>query len=190
MEGVKTINIIRNAADFIEECIEDDHEENRTLLEGVFRRIESLYEVPEIQIERMPLHALLNEAYTNAVSAMEGRDLTIEKTFGNEVELNMDISVLRKIFDGLLKNAIENTPDQGMIKIVTITRGDEIQIDFRDHGVGIDPENHEMFFGGFFHTQDTEDYSSGRPYGFNAGGSGSDLLRMKVFSESLRNSAK
>jgi hypothetical protein len=40
-----------------------------------------------------------------------------------------------------------------------------------------------MIFGGFFHTQDTELYSSKRPYKFNAGGSGSDLLRTKSFSE-------
>jgi hypothetical protein len=38
-------------------------------------------------------------------------------------------------------------------------------------------------FEGFFSTQETMDYSSGRPYSFNAGGKGADLLRMKVFSE-------
>ena len=36
---------------------------------------------------------------------------------------------------------------------------------------------------GFFHTQDTMDYSTKKPYQFNAGGTGSDLLRTKVFSE-------
>jgi len=40
-----------------------------------------------------------------------------------------------------------------------------------------------MIFGGFFHTQETELYSSRRPYEFNAGGSGSDLLRTRAFSE-------
>ena len=34
-----------------------------------------------------------------------------------------------------------------------------------------------------FHTQDTDLYSSKRHYEFNAGGSGSDLLRLKSFSE-------
>jgi hypothetical protein len=42
-----------------------------------------------------------------------------------------------------------------------------------------------MIFGGFFHTQETEFYSSKTPYEFNAGGSGSDLLRIKTFSERL-----
>ena len=33
------------------------------------------------------------------------------------------------------------------------------------------------------HVQDTEDYSTGRPYSFNAGGKGVDLLRIRMFSE-------
>ena len=40
-----------------------------------------------------------------------------------------------------------------------------------------------QIFGGFFHTQNTEAYSSKQPYAFNAGGYGSDLLRIKTFSE-------
>jgi hypothetical protein len=40
-----------------------------------------------------------------------------------------------------------------------------------------------MIFGGFFHTQDTMAYSSKRPYEFNAGGTGSDLLRIRALSE-------
>jgi signal transduction histidine kinase len=52
-----------------------------------------------------------------------------------------------------------------------------------DYGVGITPENQKMIFGGFFHTQGTALYSSKSPYQFNAGGSGTDLLRIKIFSE-------
>jgi len=50
-------------------------------------------------------------------------------------------------------------------------------------GVAVTPENQQMIFGGFFHTLETNFYSSKRPYEFNAGGSGSDLLRTKCFSE-------
>ncbi|MCK5165269.1 MAG: histidine kinase, partial [Desulfobacula sp.] len=38
-------------------------------------------------------------------------------------------------------------------------------------------------FEGFFSTQETMNYSSKRPFDFNAGGKGADLLRMKIFSE-------
>ena len=38
-------------------------------------------------------------------------------------------------------------------------------------------------FEGFFTDRDIHAYSSRRPFDFNAGGKGSDLLRMKIFSE-------
>jgi hypothetical protein len=52
-----------------------------------------------------------------------------------------------------------------------------------DFGVGITEENQWRIFEGFFATQETMDYSSKRPFDFNAGGKGADLLRMKIFSE-------
>lgn len=52
-----------------------------------------------------------------------------------------------------------------------------------DYGVGITEESQERIFEGFFSTQRTMDYSSKRPFDFNAGGKGADLLRMKIFSE-------
>jgi signal transduction histidine kinase len=73
--------------------------------------------------------------------------------------------------------------DEGIIEINARLEDDEICIAFQDYGVGITPQNQKLIFGGFFHTQDTNLYSSKKPYEFNAGGSGSDLLRTKVFSE-------
>jgi len=52
-----------------------------------------------------------------------------------------------------------------------------------DFGVGIIEESQRRIFEGFFTTQDAMVYSSKRPYDFNAGGKGADLLRMKIFSE-------
>ena len=56
-------------------------------------------------------------------------------------------------------------------------------MEVRDFGVGITKENQTRIFEGFFTTQETMDYSSKKPYDFNAGGKGADLLRMKIFSE-------
>lgn len=52
-----------------------------------------------------------------------------------------------------------------------------------DYGVGITPGNQRRIFEGFFVARDTRAYSSKRPFDFNAGGKGADLLRMKIFSE-------
>lgn len=91
--------------------------------------------------------------------------------------------VLQKCFDGLLKNAIENTPDEGRVEILVGKRGSGTLLEVRDYGVGITAENQIRIFEGFFTTRETMDYSSKKPYDFNAGGKGADLLRMKIFSE-------
>ena len=59
----------------------------------------------------------------------------------------------------------------------------QITIDVCDHGTGITGANQKNIFGGFFHTLDTNFYTSKKPYDFNAGGAGLDLLRMKIFAE-------
>jgi hypothetical protein len=58
-----------------------------------------------------------------------------------------------------------------------------VELLVRDYGVGITEENKRRIFEGFFSTQETSDYSSKKPFDFNAGGRGADLLRMKIFSE-------
>jgi hypothetical protein len=95
----------------------------------------------------------------------------------------MDERVLRKVCGGILRNAIENTPDEGIIEVRSKKDNESLVVEFIDYGVGISPQNQRMIFGGFFHTQDTNRYSSKARYDFNAGGWGTDLLRAKVLSE-------
>ncbi|MBC2705852.1 GAF domain-containing protein [Desulfobacula sp.] len=90
---------------------------------------------------------------------------------------------LRKTVDGLIRNAIENTPDGGKIEIFTHQKDKGVEFVVKDHGIGLTEEAQKRIFEGFFSTQDILDYSSKRPFDFNAGGKGADLLRMKIFSE-------
>ena len=80
--------------------------------------------------------------------------------------------ILEEILEGLLKNAIENTPDEGVIAVSFEKTDHEVLLKVEDFGVGITEENQKLIFGGLFHTQETDLYSSGRPYDFNAGGKG------------------
>ena len=91
--------------------------------------------------------------------------------------------VLQKVVDGLLRNAIENTPDEGKVEVAVRKKGEGALLVVRDYGVGIPEEAQKRIFEGFFTTRDMMAYSSKRPFDFNAGGKGADLLRMKIFSE-------
>ena len=86
---------------------------------------------------------------------------------------------------GLLKNAIENTPDQGRIDVNASKTTKGILFQVHDFGVGIEPDDQKRIFEGFFTTQETLLYSTKTPFEFNAGGKGADLLRMKLFSDRL-----
>jgi hypothetical protein len=90
---------------------------------------------------------------------------------------------LEKLVVGLIKNAIENTPDEGRIVVKVKKRDGAVAFTVHDFGVGIVEEHRKRIFEGFFPTQDTDEYSSKKPYDFNAGGKGADLLRLKIFSE-------
>jgi signal transduction histidine kinase len=114
---------------------------------------------------------------------MKGRQLEIVEKVEKGIWVEMDPKILKKVCEGFLKNAIENTPDEGKIEIELRNEDNLAKLYFHDFGMGITPENQKLIFSGFFHTQDTDRYASKKPYLFNAGGAGSDLLRARVLSE-------
>ncbi|MCF6247040.1 MAG: PAS domain S-box protein [Desulfobacula sp.] len=91
--------------------------------------------------------------------------------------------ILEKIMAGVVKNAIENTPDNGRIDVTIKHKDSGILFCVHDFGVGIEQDAQKRIFEGFFATQETLAYSTKTPFAFNAGGKGADLLRMKIFSD-------
>jgi len=111
------------------------------------------------------------------------RDIHFHLEGGKELSVLMDPEILDGVLEGLLRNAIENTPDEGMIRVLLEQKGERLLLKVQDFGIGITEENQRYLFDGLFHTQETELYTSKRPYDFNAGGKGLDLLRMKVYGQ-------
>ena len=93
--------------------------------------------------------------------------------------------VLDKIVEGLVRNAVENTPDGG--RIIVAVREGKIgpELEINDNGVGITAENQRLIFDNYFTAYETMQYSSRKPYDFGAGGKGFDLLRMRIFCGAL-----
>jgi len=177
------INIIEDAASFIQELKGEYDNQYDEILGLISERIESIYRIEEICIKEILLDKLLYDVCREANLAMPERNVKIISSFEKGIIVKTDKNILNTVCCSLLKNAIENTPDEGKIEITAKTVNGETIIDFHDYGVGITLENQKIIFGGFFHTHDTRLYSSKKPYEFNAGGSGADLLRIKVFSE-------
>ncbi len=96
--------------------------------------------------------------------------------------LTLPEEILKKTLTGLIKNAVENTPDHGRIDISVLNQDEGILTRVHDFGVGIEADDQKRIFEGLFTTQETLLYSTKTPFAFNAGGKGADLLRMKIFS--------
>jgi two-component system nitrogen regulation response regulator GlnG len=111
------------------------------------------------------------------------RDIHFQLEAATDLSVLMDPGILEEILEGLLKNAIENTPDEGMIRLLIEENEKRPNLKVQDFGIGITEENLRYIFDGLFPTQETDLYMSKNPFDFNAGGKGLDLLRMKAYGQ-------
>jgi PAS domain S-box-containing protein len=111
------------------------------------------------------------------------RTIHFETEGENNLFVQLDPTVLASVIEGLLKNAVENTPDGGVIRVVAERKNEEILLHVTDYGVGITAGNMQYLFDGLFHTKETDLYTSKSPFEFDAGGKGLDLLRMKIYGK-------
>jgi signal transduction histidine kinase len=182
-EKPRMLSIIEDAVDVLKE-LEDGNAGQYEKALGVIRnRIESIFAFEAPRVERIRVTDLIDEIINEELADGRRDYPQIRVDVETDPFLNADRRMLRTVLAGLLKNAVENTPDDGLIEIAARSSGTGLSIDVCDHGIGITVDNQQNIFGGFFHTLDTSYYTSKRPYDFNAGGAGLDLLRMKVFAE-------
>ncbi len=180
-----TPDVCRVALNLLEEIIDEKSDSNPEAMAELMKRLQSLEKWKALQGDALQLTPFLQRVCERAKEGMNDRKLCVIQDFDENAELRIDRGVLEKVCTGLLRNAIENTPDDGMVEVSVKQGENETLVTITDHGVGITPTNQEMIFSGFFHTQPTELYASKMPYAFNAGGTGADLLRIKSFSKRL-----
>jgi signal transduction histidine kinase len=152
-------------------------------IEKLRKRINALFLPKQDDPENILLDRFVPEVIESIKLKFGHRNIEIMTHHEPVPPVFLPVSVLGKIVDGLVKNAIENTPDGGKIEVNVQRVGESVELVVLDYGVGIMGDDQHRIFEGFWMTQDTMDYSSKREFDFNAGGKGADLLRMKIFSE-------
>jgi PAS domain S-box-containing protein len=154
------------------------------IMESVKKLIDEKFGTSENRSENVDLNSFFPVLHEQLKQKYTFRGVDVSLANNKEISIiNIPKDILSKIFEGLVKNAIENTPDGGDIKVSIEGYADNVLLKVHDYGVGIKKDDRTSIFGGFFTTQDTLLYSTKNPYAFNAGGKGADLLRMKIFSE-------
>jgi light-regulated signal transduction histidine kinase (bacteriophytochrome) len=156
---------------------------NGAAVERLREKIEALFGPKESVSVNLQLDQVVKDRLEALRPSLSHRQVEILTQIDPAPPIFIPQEVIHKVIDGLIKNAVENTPDEGKIEIAVQPKGEGALLLVHDFGVGIPEEAQKRIFEGFFHTQDTMAYSSKRPFDFNAGGKGADLLRMKIFSE-------
>ncbi len=173
----------------LEECkdelavLVEEESQNGKLAERISKRIDALFGENQREAEKIYLHEFVKERVEALRPSFSRRRVSFVEKLEKAPPVLIPPDTLEKVVDGLVRNAIENTPDEGKVELVVRQKGKGTLFLVRDYGVGIVEEAQRRIFEGFFSTQQTSDYRTGRPFDFNAGGKGADLLRMKIFSE-------
>jgi signal transduction histidine kinase len=137
----------------------------------------------ELEEEPISVFSLAEQTLEEVKQRASHRNIHFYLEGQKDLSLLLPPKIMADILEGLLRNAVENTPDEGMVRVVLEQKAQWILVKVRDFGVGISDENQRHLFDGLFHTQSTELYASKRPYDFNAGGKGLDLLKIKVYGQ-------
>ena len=147
------------------------------------RRIEELFGPRESVSEEIRLDNFVKDRIEKLRSMFAHRKCRLVTNVKPVQTIHIPPDVLSKIIEGLVRNAVENTPDGSVIE-VKVSQGKEgPEFEVKDFGVGITDENQRLIFDNYFTTYEIMNYSSKKPYDFMAGGKGFDLLRIKIFSE-------
>jgi signal transduction histidine kinase len=136
----------------------------------------------EDDLKRFDLFLTIQKILESVKHRTSHRDLIYDffGTLGSYIRMNPRI--VEDVIESLLRNAIENTPDEGLIRVIIESTRKTCTLKVCDFGTGITEDNQKYLFEGLFYTQESELYSSKQPYDFNAGGKGLDLFRIKVYS--------
>lgn len=153
------------------------------IVQWMRQRIDEEFGPREISLEEISLEAFLEERIDALKPRFSSRRVDILTRLEKSPSICLPSHVVQKVVDGLIRNAVENTPDGGKIELFVNQKGKGTELTVKDSGVGITPNDSKRIFEGFFPTQETMDYSTKSPFEFNAGGKGADLLRIKVFAE-------
>ena len=153
------------------------------IVERIKQRIQQIYGPRDSKITDISLDKFVAERLEELKPRFAHREVEIVTNLGSVPDICVPGDVMEKMVDGLIRNAVEATPDEGRIEIMVQRKGEGSELVVYDHGIGITDENQRRIFEGFFTTHETMTYSSKRPFDFYAGGKGADLLRMKIFAE-------
>lgn len=152
-------------------------------LNPIFLQIGSKKNDEMLGFEIIHLDLFLRNLVDQSIIKSKHRDIQIIIDFEENIFIFFNKKICEELFTGVLRNAIENTPDEGKILINLSASEHTYDLEFIDYGIGITKSNQKSIFNGFFSNQNYLNYTTKSPYEFSAGGAGLDLLRMRLYAK-------
>jgi signal transduction histidine kinase len=169
-------------ADELELLVAEQIEE-KDIIARLRQRIEELFGPHDTKPEEIRLGQFVKDKVRALRPRFAHRRCHVKTRVSGEHLIWIPPDVLGKIVEGLVRNAVENTPDGGQVLVSVKNGKNGPELGVKDTGIGISEENQRLIFENYFTAYETMQYSSRNPYDFGAGGKGFDLLRMRIFSE-------
>jgi PAS domain S-box-containing protein len=177
------LSVLVDACADMLETLADEACDVGTVSRHIKKRIDELFGPSESVSEEIQLDVFTENVIRELSPRFAHRNCRIIRHIAPTPPVFIPKDVLYKIIEGLLRNAVENTPDAGVIEINVRKAASGSELEVRDFGVGITAENQKLIFESQVSTAEPLQYATRKPYDFHAGGKGFDLLRMKIFSE-------
>ncbi len=189
----RNLNRLKTIERQVDHIVEDQDFSQRELILGLLEGLDDFIGLraqdPNLRAALESLRKAVNEYFPRRVeetwrlstrSAFQGlefrvktmtraRILDIEFVPPDPAIIRIQPHIMMSVFGGLVRNAIENTPEHGKITITGQNSPSGYSIKVRDYGVGIPKSEQLNIFEGFYPLQETLLYSSGSPYAFQRG---------------------
>jgi PAS domain S-box-containing protein len=110
-----------------------------------------------LSLQPLDLRQLANDIIDQFKQRFDKENRPMEITCDIPMNLPLilgDPERIRQVMDNLVENAYQYTPVGGKIAIAMRQVGKEVQVDVRDNGIGIQPEEHSRIFERFYRGED------------------------------------
>ncbi|MEE4365288.1 MAG: PAS domain S-box protein [Desulfotignum sp.] len=161
----------------------ETHTRDTDVLDAVQKAIEVLFGPARLENQTIFLGDYITQHLKKIAPDIAFRQCTVKTRLDKALPVQIPREILDIIITGLVRNAIEYTPDSGQIDIIVSGAKTHPELVIKDYGIGFTREKLRLIFENYFTPPVSSEYTTKNPYAFNAGGRGFDLLRIKLFSE-------
>lgn len=157
--------------------------ENKDVFQSVHNTLKSLFAPMDFKPRTIHLDDYLTERISRLRPGFSHRNCSLDIKIEKTGPVHIPLEILDIITQGLIRNAVEYTPEGGKIEIILKPTENHPELIVKDYGIGLTREKRRLILENYFTPPESANYSTKTPYDFNAGGRGFDLLRIKIFSE-------